>query len=362
MVQIKLGNGKLCKLCLKKNEPCHYHGFSYATKIEQINPAWTGTTVPSSPLLIRKIPRWQKYLVLIPVVHVIFVIGALIYTYYMIQNTENPNEFMRHTMVLYDFPMKMDLKTQLKTDKEQLLNIENQYRNVLLNRTSQECEYMGRYIRTDNEMNLLQKGTSANIANHIKEYQVKILTDCKRIFNKVKNLNISQNVFLFDDIKPIGIELEYRDLHKIKVEDQLRSFAASFNTIPFDKLSLDLANEQLFYYRYFGSVVSSQRYHNKLNWIKSSYLSLYIGWQEINLKHEQSVQRWNKWIALPFTDELHWHEVYTKSWSLINVWLLMVIKWNMVLTILLIYANRFANKRIPYQILGDIILIYINSK
>ena len=362
MVQTKLENGKLCKLCLRSNEPCHYHGLMYGTDVEKKIPACTKTKqLPCIQFPSVQILTWQKYLALIPLMHTIFVIGALIYTHYMIQNTDTPNEFMRHTLVLYDFPMKIELKTQLKTNKERLLNIETQYRNLLLNRTSEECEYMGRYIRTDNEMDLLNKGKTADIAVHIKEYQIRILTDCKRIFNKVKNLNISQNVFLFDDINPIGIEQEYRDLHKIKIEDLLRSLAKSFNAIPFDKLSLDLANEQLFYYRYFGSLVSSQRYHNKLNWIKSSYLSLYIDWQDINMKYEQSLQKWNKWIAIPFNHTLHWHEMYKKSWSLISVWLLMIIRWNMILTLLLIYANRSINKKFPYQILGDIVLLYVNS-
>lgn len=339
MVLVSTQKGNQCKLCLHRKEPCYLH--RTRTSLLQYKPLRSRVgSVQSYLYMGHRVLIMVSLLELLRCLLVSYIVKT-VYDSHVLKN--HSNMITQSSMMVYNYQYKTEMIQNFSRYEHQLHEKNVVFQSIMLKRTNHDCLFMVRHVRTQYEQRAIADQNDISIAL-IRDKQLVIEKECIRFKKKIGITNIS-SIKLFQ-VEIDDYEHTYRDMLIVHLEyvfQQLNIIGRNIE-VPHHSWSVMVADETMFYLKHFGKQVSQYHCNNTVHWIKSTFLDLYVEWNQIDQAYQRLLKEWRRWVPVDHFVKVSYFERYQWSWYLTFHWFLLL-PWRKSLGIFLLLSRYTLNKQ-----------------
>lgn len=236
-------------------------------------------------------------------------------------------------------------KQALKNISVAIKNIETTFQEKLLSSSRVDCEFMAQRVRSDDEVASLQNSNMSEtyLLELINQKTRIVQSACRRLETQVMNMSVDRFKWTDSEIEQLKPDIvmnlfdeeDFYSWKKDQIKKELESINQrgspnldTVNSSTLQKWSIDLADEVLFYTKHLGRSIAKRHYENRIVWIKSVYLELFVRWSNLVDLQKSYMHAWKKiytvdsprnsntiWLMLKITT-LFLHETIIYSWKI----------------------------------------------
>ena len=374
----KTAKGVPCKLCKQQQKLCHMHSMNSPPQREpqlmtlnRIHNGYIRTLISSiQPALTNhilvKIVTMTLILFMIPIA--IYFLATALVSYDKLpaipnkQNIEKWSSSINYrfrwvqpilstgsTIHMIQTYLPLDVNVYFEQALENISvaieNIEKTFQEQLLSSSRVDCEFMAQRVRSDDEVASLQNSNVNETHLHelINRKTRIVQSACRRLETQVMNMSVDRFKWTDSEIEQLKPDIvmnlfdeeDFYSWKKDQIKKELESINQrgspkldTVNSSTLQKWSIDLADEVLFYTKHLGRSIAKRHYENRIVWIKSVYLELFVRWSNLVDLQQSYMHAWEKihtvdlprdsntiWLMLNITT-LFLQETIIYSWKI----------------------------------------------